>query len=359
MRNCLLMLSMLLLVTGCIEPPLYLPDDGVFAMDVDLETDTVVETGYPQVGYPVPATYEVRRRYAGNGSWTVREAFTTDTTHFRRYVDSGYHGLTVWSNIVSADGTQVLVVNEEGTAVTATSSVVSGTGQTRMRSADSLASQSQRNAPEMFYAARADSIFMPENVDGYDFHDIAADVWVKRAHMLLRPRVYVYLVRIMLRNNDGRIVGCTGRTELSGMASSVDVSGGNTGNTPCLVSFPSRFNYGVADSTGDVADMISGRINTFGLCSMQGYTPGAGHVYKGEATGNRNFLLFEPVFSNGASKILSVDVTDEVRAWCYGGIITVVVDVSSIDIPDDSQGSGGTFEPYVHGYDNISKEFTF
>lgn len=364
-----------LLLAGCIEPPLYLPGEENFALDVSLALDTVVDADYatgwiygwddadvaawgPLVIHPVPSRYDVRRYDADSTGWHTASSTTVEDTLFRSYVAPGWHDLTVWSGITSRDGTQVLVVNESDRAVTATSTVVSGTdSRARLHTGDSLASQAQRNSPEMFYAGCRDSIYTSDDVADYDTFDAAHNVWLKRVRVDLRPRVYTYLVQVILHNNDGRVTGCTGSTELSGMASTVDVVTGRTGHTPCLVSFPSRMKAGVTDTAGRRVDVVGGRLNTFGLCDMEPYTPGAGHVYGGAATGNT--LLFELVFSNEGTKILAADVTEQVRRACYGGVITVEVDVGGIAPPDDPNGHGGAFEPYVHGYEEISHEFTF
>ena len=58
---------------------------------------------------------------------------------------------------------------------------------------------------------------------------------MKKIDTELKPLVYIYLVQIVLLNNDGRIKGINGNAAMSSMASLTNVNTGHTGNLPTVV----------------------------------------------------------------------------------------------------------------------------
>ena len=276
------------LLTGCIAPPLHLPD-GVPQVETEIKIDWQVDIDWHNkkiygwlfddtitledlLAYPDPSNYEVRRYYLGNtpnGPHTSAglDAFTVFGKRFKRSYQYGFYDLLIWSNIDSEDETQVLVVDDSDLdAVTATTTVTRG----MLRAEGDQKVTALYNQPEIFYAGYPRNVEISDNPSDYDYFDEEAQVWVKRSSATLFPRVYIYLVQVVLYNNDGRITGTTGETAISGFASGTNVNTGHTNNKPCQVYFDTAMRRNVSVE-GRMADVAAGRLTTFGLCDKESF----------------------------------------------------------------------------------------
>ncbi len=376
-RNAAFLLTALLAsaATSCIEPPLNLPSEEILvdmpAVEVDMnvvwgtETDWRAEWYYGwdeadrelsgDTCYTVPTNYEVRRYYLGSqadGAHTREglDGFTVFSNSFRRRFQFGYYDLLFWSNIDSAEGTQVLLVDESSLdAVTATTTVTRGIANSR----ESSTVVALYNQPEIFYSAYERNVFISQNSADYDYYDEAEKVWVKKLQTTLKPLVYIYLVQVVMHNNDGRITSVTGDAAIAAMASGVNVNTRYTNNKPCMVYFPMRMKKGI-NVNGESVDVAGGKLTTFGLCDMEGYEPQSRAQYQGTRTDVDNRLYFTLHFSNGTEKTYDYLVTDQCRAHCHGGVITIHIDCSQITPPTpEDQGDGNVFVPTVEDYDHV------
>lgn len=357
------------LLTGCIEPPLHLPD-GVPQVETEIKIDWQVDIDWNNkkiygwlfddaftledlLAYPDPSNYEVRRYYLGNypnGPHTPAglDAFTVFGKRFKRSYQYGFYDLLIWSNIDSEDETQVLVVDDSDLdAVTATTTVTRG----MLRAEGDQKVTALYNQPEIFYAGYPRNVEISDNPSDYDYFDEEAQVWVKRISATLFPRVYIYLVQVVLYNNDGRITGTTGETAISGFASGTNVNTGHTNNKPCQVYFDTAMRRNVSVE-GRMADVAAGRLTTFGLCDMESYVVSSKSEYKGGRPEVNNYLYVPLQFRNGTQKTITVEVTDQCQSQCHGGVITVFIDCGTIPIPEGS-GGGNVFVPTVEDYEEV------
>ena len=104
---------------------------------------------------------------------------------------------------------------------------------------------------------------------------------------------------------------------------------------------------------GRPCDIIGGKLTTFGLCDMEPYTR-AGSLYQGSRGSLNNFLFFDLLFSNDGVKTYSMDVTDQCQAQAHGGVITVSIDCSKLEMPTDpDSGTGSLFLPTVEDYEDV------
>lgn len=378
-RNILLALAVSLGVSACIEPPLHLPGDEVLVdmpmyltdlqvvwdVDLDFESDwhygwdeTDVEHWGP-IGYPYPSNYEVRRYYLGNqrkDSHDQVDGFTIFDTQFRRYYNFGYYDMLVWSNIDSEDGAQVLVVDEKN--LDEVRATTTGTkGLVSLANLDTKAVAAIYNQPEIFYSSYIEDLFISRNFSDYDYYDEKEDVWVKKISTTLTPLVYIYLVQIIIYNNDGRIIDANGDCAVTGFASSTSVNTGHTGMSSGPVYFQSRMKKGL-DVKGQKADVVGGKLTTFGLCDMEPWTVTKGPVYKGSRASLSNILYFDLTFVNGKVQTLSADVTEQCQRQAHGGIITIELDAQKIKVPGgEDDGSGSLFVPTVDDYEEVVWDF--
>ena len=381
------------LATSCIEPPLKLPAeevlvdmpivqvdiDVVWNLDVDWRKnwhygwDEIDEELWGDIEYPTPSNYEVRRYFLGNMPrvpHTTVDAFTVFNTRFRRTYDFGYYDMLIWSNIDSDDGTQVITIDEsdinETTATTTVtrgltrviSSTDTGTKGTTLLTgtSNSTVVTGLFNQPEIFYSAYPQDIFISREEKDYDYFDEAERCWVKRINCDLDPLVYMYLVQIIITNNEERIVtGCSGDNAISSFASGTSVNTGHTWNKPGMVYFGSRFKQDVMVEDYK-ADIIGGKFTTYGLCDMDSYSKTkAENSYSGSRLDLKNYLYVDLTFYNGAKATLQADVTEQCWSQPHGGIITVYINAKDLVIPkpDPSVGTGSLFVPTVEDYDEV------
>lgn len=383
-------------MTSCIEPPLKLPAqevlidmplvlvdlDVVWNLDIDWKTQWYYDWDerdrdlWGDIAYPTPTNYEVRRYFLGERPsvpHTNVDAFTIYGTHFRRTYEFGYYDMLLWSNIDSKDGTQVVTVNEDNidevtasttvtrgmNRVTTATSVTSGTSiLTGLGDSSSGVVTGLFNQPEIFYSAYPQDIHISRFKEDYDYYDEQEKCWVKQINCDLNPLVYLYLVQVIIYNNNGKITGCTGDNAISSFASGTSVNTGHTWDKPVMVYFGSRFKKNM-DVEGRNADIIGGRFTTYGLCDMDAYhKTKASSIYTGSRTDLKNMLYVDLVFSNGAQATLQADVTEQCLEQAHGGIITVILDAGDIEMPPapETGGSGSLFVPTVEDYDEIIYE---
>ena len=364
-------------MTSCIEPPLVLPSEEVIIdlpivvseMEVvwNIETDWKTtwiygwdetdEATWGKIGYFEPTNYEVRRYYLGGTPGAPHSAdnvdgFTVFGTSFRRNYQFGYYDMLIWSNIDSPDGTQVLVVNDsrvdEVTATTTATRGLSRDPENREQVTGLF------NQPEIFYSTYPCDIFISHNFEDYDYFDEVEQCWVKHLKSELQPLVYIYLVQIVLHNNDGRITGTSGDAAVSAFAASTSVNSGHTGNDPCMVYYGSRLKHNLSTPDGETVDVIGGKLTTFGLCDMDPYWVDGRAQYNGSRADLPNYLYFTLQFSNGTSKTLTATITEQCQSQCHGGVITVNLDCRDIEVPDPGDsGSGNMFVPTIEDYEDV------
>lgn len=366
--------------TSCIEPPLNLPGQDLLAEMPAVETELDVvwdvhadwttnwyygwdlkdDSIWGGLGYGMPTSYQVRRYYTGenpHARHTNVDAFSIRKTSFRRYFSFGYYDINIWSDIDSKDGTQVLVINEQLDSVTATTTGTRGLSRSVVRLAearevaDTTGVIGLRNQPEIFYAAYPEDIYISSNLDDYEY-DPVEHIYIKKIETQLKPLVYIYLVQVLLFNNDGRVKGINGNAALSSMARGTNLYTGHTSNDPTVVYFNTRLKRNMT-AEGRPCDIIGGKLTTFGLCDMEPYTR-AGSLYQGSRGSLNNFLFFDLLFSNDGVKTYSMDVTDQCQAQAHGGVITVSIDCSKLEMPTDpDSGTGSLFLPTVEDYEDV------
>lgn len=382
------MCSLCLLFASCIEPPLKLPAEDVIVdmplvqtdmnlvwnLDIDWDTqwhygwDSIDIKNWGSIDYPEPTNYEVRRYFLGSNpgaTHSVVDSLTIYGTSFRRTYEFGYYDMLLWSNIDFDP--QVLVIDESDlNEVHATTTVTHGMMKLATRAeansfnvvtgVDFNDSQVTGlfNNPEIFYAAYPRDVYISRYKEDYDYFDEKENCWVKKLNCVLTPRVYIYLVQVVLKNNrNGRIKDVSGDNALSNLSAGVSVNNGRTWNMPAVVYFETRMKHDI-DYHGEKVDIVGGKLTTFGLCDMPSYEENKSPMYSGSRTDLKNDLYIDLSFSNGAKQTLQVDVTEQVRTQCHGGLITIVIDAKDIpDPPSPTPGSGSVFVPTVEDYEEI------
>ncbi len=371
---------LMLCIVSCIEPPLHLPGQNlemmipqvetemevVWDIDVDFSTDWYYgwdvkdDSLWGNIGYTRPTGYEVHRYYKGDKPRRKHlsdDAFSIRSNRFRRYFQFGYYDMLFYSEIDSKDGTQVVVMHETLDSVTATTTGTRGLSKGILDMKRAGTSQDDGaigllNQPEIFYGAYPEDIYISYNLDDYDY-DPVENIYIKHLETKLRPLVYIYLVQLILYNNDdGKIKGINGNSALSSMASSTNVNTGHTGNSPAVIYFNTRMKKDLTVK-GRKSDVIGGKLTTFGLCDNEPCVRSKAQ-YAGSRTTLKNYLYFDLIWNNGGVKTYQFDVTDQCHAQAHGGILTVWIDCSELTPPDPGPSSKGSlFIPTVEDYDEV------
>ena len=371
---------LMLCIVSCIEPPLHLPGQNlemmipqvetemevVWDIDVDFSTDWYYgwdvkdDSLWGNIGYTRPTGYEVHRYYKGDKPRRKHlsdDAFSIRSNRFRRYFQFGYYDMLFYSEIDSKDGTQVVVMHETLDSVTATTTGTRGLSKgildmTRAGTSQNDGAIGLLNQPEIFYGAYPEDIYISYNLDDYDY-DPVENIYIKHLETKLRPLVYIYLVQLILYNNDdGKIKGINGNSALSSMASSTNVNTGHTGNSPAVIYFNTRMKKDLTVK-GRKSDVIGGKLTTFGLCDNEPCVRSKAQ-YAGSRTTLKNYLYFDLIWNNGGVKTYQFDVTDQCHAQAHGGILTVWIDCSELTPPDPGPSSKGSlFIPTVEDYDEV------
>lgn len=381
LRLLALLTCSLLTLHSCIEPPLKLPAEEVLVdvpaivtdievvwnLDIDWQNnwyykwDAKDEELFGKIRYPQPTNFEVRRHYLGEhpgGTPVSYDGFTIFGNRFRRSYMFGYYDMLIWSNIDSEDGAQVLTINEtDPLAVQASTTVTRGFSRVDKDGNETGSVFALFNQPEIFYSTYPRDIFISREMKDYDYYDEVEKCWVKNINCELNPLVYIYLVQVILTNNDGKVTGTTGNAALTSVASSTNVNTGRTGMNPAMVYFNTRFKPNM-DYKGETVDIIGSMLTTFGMCDMASYSDAPNHQYNGSRTDLTNQLMFDLTFRNGTAKTMTFDVTDQCRRQAHGGIITVVVDCKDVEMPDTpkEEGTGSLFVPTVEDYEEVIYE---
>lgn len=291
------------------------------------------------IGYNKPESYEVEYLNMGsdltNPHLQNTEQETEYSTTFLHSLLRGYNNLLAWSNVNTSQGVQSLVINDdEPTNVVATSATV---GKNK-------AGELVCYPPDIFYqGTRSDILITGEKAD-YDYYDATLKEWVKLVDVNLTPLVDIYLSQVIIYNNNSRIYGINGDAVITNFSRSVCVNDRIPSDQPTAIAFPMRMKRDIyIDSADKNADIIGGKLTTFGLCPVQNQL--------------RNRMSINVTFSNQRDSTFTFDLTPQVQAQPHGGILTVELDMDTIRSPAGSSG-GSTFDPWVKEYaDSITHYF--
>ncbi len=333
---------------------------------------------FDYIGYTKPTSFDLRRYHTGDvpyASHTKREEdyFTGYTYHAK--FDWGYWDLLIWNQIVETDDYPVLQMEEHMDSVIfhtpqTTRPINNARGNTRFTRSF--------YQPEELFAGYKRAVHISKDLEGF-VYDEDRNVYVRRDKIDLHPATYIYLTQVILRNNRGRISQVHGDANLSGMARSVNISTGRAG----LDAITTFYHVGMKNditiyrkphNLPEKVDIIGGRVLTFGMCGIDGSrvavpTRGKNRVPDGESfgrtdsghrlysvgnqmhidDGNRHYMDVTVSFSTGGDSTIVFDVTDQVRRRWKGGVLTVELDMDTVNIP--SKGGGSGFDAEVEDYE--------
>ncbi|MBQ1797422.1 MAG: DUF5119 domain-containing protein [Prevotella sp.] len=290
---------------------------------------------FGELGYTQPTSFNLRRYYTGDTPLAphdkVRQATVTGHSYSAHY-DWGFWDILVWNDVHTLDGIQSLIFDE----TTSLDYVTAYTNQSmNMAPYHAPRYQNAFYEPEALYAAYEQAIEINRNLDGF-VYDEKRDAWVRTLKMMLEPITYIYLPQVILYNNNGRITMVSGTSNLSGMARTTTLNTGVSGDEPVAVYFKMRMKKD-KDKDGRKADIVGGRVMTFGICGQNANRIKSYEEVKDE---HRHYLDVTMQFNNGMDSTFVFDVTNQVRRRYKGGVLTVELDMDTVPTPKRSGGSG-------------------
>lgn len=318
---------------------------------------------FGKLGYTEPDAFEIRRYYTGftpNAPHDAPYKHTITGKDLTANYDYGYWDILAWNYIDPPDGIQSIRIDESSSY----DEVTANTGETMMAAPHySTRFSHSFYQPEELFAGYESAIEINKNLDGFTF-DADRNVWVKKLDMKLQPMAYIYLVQVILRNNNrnGRIItSIDGNANLSGMARSVTLNTGVTGSDAITVNFSMRMKKDMALQDGTKVDIIGGKVLTFGIPKVnpsrldtRAYKESLKQVGTADLN-NRHYFDLSMQFNNGKDSTFVFDVTDQVRKLFRGGVITIDLDMDTIPVPNRPGGSG--FDAVVKDFEEKQWEF--
>lgn len=344
--------------------------DYLFSYDVEYDWraewiygwDDTDHTLFGPIGYTEPTAFDIRRYYTSDEPLAPHNApykdYVNGKTLSAKY-DFGFWDILVWNDIQTADGVQSIHVDEN----TSYDYVTAYTGQTMMPSRYNAPRYTRAfYQPEHLFAGYEQGLEVNQNLEGFTF-DEERNVWVRRLDMLLQPVTYIYLVQIILHNNNngGKVTAIDGNADLSGMARSVTLNTGITGSDAITVNYNMRMKKNVEGKNTEKVDVIGGKVITFGIpnlnpykLSTRSYAESLAKVKEVDRD-NHHYVDVTMQFVNGMDSTLVFDVTDQVRSLYRGGVITIDLDMNNVPLPYRSGGS--SFDAVVKDFEEREWEF--
>lgn len=325
---------------------------------------------YGEIGYTEPTVFDLRRYYLGKQPsvpHTRVDAHEIAGRSFKSSFSFGYYDLLVWNKIFTSDGVQSLVFDEESSLDSVMAFTNMGMTPTRYKShrvgetravyhqpgsAEQLFTRAFYQPEELFSAGRPD-LYISDNVADYDYYDEETHTYYKYADMTLHPVTYIYLTQVRIHNNRGRVTGVDGEANISGMARGVTLNSGLASRDAITVHYNTRFKFDkVISQTGEHVDVAGGRCLTFGIPNQNSSRVTRASDVK---DGVKHYMDINLIFNNGLDSTFVFDVTDSVRKYYKGGVITIDINLDTIPIPSRKGGSG--FDAVVKDFDEETYEF--
>lgn len=307
------------------------------------------------IGYTRPDEFNIRRYYLAYDTLAPRSQVLRDYIHGYSFVAKykfGYYDFLVWNDPKPVGGVQSLVVDEETTL----DSVTVTTNQTQYASRYQAPQRPYSyNQPDELFSAKANKLYISQNVEDYDYYDEETHTYYKYVDMTLFPVTYIYLTQVIIHHNWGKVVGTDGKANFSNFAISSCLNSGIAGADPITVHYNNRLKQDVKLENGESVDIIGGRLMTFGLCEINPFRYANPLQIPEKIRKQRHYMDVNMLFGNGYDSTLVFDVTDQVLKRYRGGVITVELNMDTIHSPSRAGGSG--FDAVVEEWVEETHEF--
>ena len=237
------------------------------------------------------------------------------------------------------------------------SSYLYATTRSNVRSAYSE-EYSHYNQPDQLFSAFLKELYVTDDPEEYErVEDEEGYYYVYEIEASLEPYTYIYLCQIMVLNNKDdaglRIEGAE-NISISGLAGGVDLFTRTTSSESLVTitqddvkPLQEDRELTLPDGTTAQGDIFAARMMTWGLPGINAmdYFQTRGSIEVDHKVNMHIGLKLR----NGSVYVMEKDITEQLKQYPVGGIITVVIDSS--EIPDDIIGvkpkPGGGFDASV------------
>lgn len=219
------------------------------------------------------------------------------------------------------------------------------------------------NQPDQLFGTFLKELYVTDDPEEYErMEDEDGYYYVYEIEAALEPYTYIYLCQVMVLNNKDnaglRIEGAE-RVSISGLAGGVDLFT-RTASSESLVTITQDDvkplqqdrELTLPDGTTAVGDIFAARVMTWGLPGIN-----AMDYFQTRAAievDQKVNMHVELKLRNGSVYVMEKDITEQLKQYPVGGIITIVIDSS--EIPDDVIGvkpkPGGGFDATVDEWGN-------
>lgn len=312
---------------------------------------------FGSIGYTMPEAFNIRRYYHAYDTLSPRNQVLRDHVDgykFRAQYQYGYYDFLVWNDIISSDGTQSVILDEESTLDSVTVVTNPTIYGSRYQAPSRIYSYNQ---PDELFSAEAENVYISRNYEDYDYYDEATHTYYKQLGMTLFPVVYIYLTQVIIHHNWGRVEGTDGMANFSNMAYSTSLNSGIAGKDAVTVHYNNRLKKDMPyDSLStELVDIIGGRLTTFGIREINPFRYSNPLQIPEHIRKQRHYMDVNLIFGNGYDSTLVFDVTDQVMKRYRGGVITIELNMDTIPIPSRAGGSG--FDAVVEEWVEETHEF--
>lgn len=219
------------------------------------------------------------------------------------------------------------------------------------------------NQPDQLFGSYMPKLYVTDDPDEYEKVETDEGVYyVYDIEAMLEPYTYIYLCQVMILNNKDdaglRIKGAE-QVTIGGLSGGLDLFTRTT-DAENIVAITQEDvkplqedrDLTLPDGTKSKGDIFAARVMTWGL-------PGFNAVEDFSARGA--FEVNNPVnmqlglkLRNGSVYVIEKDITEQLKQYPVGGIVTIVID--ALDIPDEIIGvepkPGGGFDANVDEWGN-------
>ena len=370
-----LMISLVMVLSGCERKDLYLAQRGTIDVNVSvyninldllwgLEWKTQWqylwdESLYGPIGYTEPTGVRANV-YSLNEE---RERIRYTTRNFGN--EGGRVSLTTSKTYDMAfynnDTEYILFSTDESNAY------YHATTRSNARAAYTRA-YAHYNQPDQLFGTFLQDLYVTEDPEAYEIHydNDGSPYYVYHVHADLTPYTMIYLCQVMVLNNEDengkRITGCQG-ISMNGLSGGVDLFTRMTDSTNLVTitqeetrPMQTDRDLTLPDGTKTVGDIMAARILTWGLPGIDPLANVATRTYaEPRASVHAGIGL---TLRNGNVYTIEEDITEQIRKRPAGGVITIVIDAD--ELPDNIVGEepkpGGGFDASVENWENEIEE---
>lgn len=223
---------------------------------------------------------------------------------------------------------------------------------------------SNYNQPDQLFGTYLHDLYVTDDPDAYEVEQ-ASDgsfIYVYNVEASLTPYTYIYLCQVMLLNNKDdnglRVQGAEGLT-VSGLAGGVDLFTRTTDSIHIVAitqddvkPLQEDRRLTLPDGTTSQGDIFAARLLTWGL-------PGIDPLERSRTrvpiiSDDSTTIALGLKLRNGSVYSVERNITEQIKQYPAGGIITVVIDAA--EIPDSIIGGkpkpGGGFDASVDNWEN-------